>query len=249
MENLENLLKLYENLHSLNKPLADLLTKILPSLSQSNWWNECVVNKLNKQDRNILFRKKISMLDELDIGILLKILINNWQGLSYIDEDKYNAQKIKQAIKVKEIRNFIAHPTEKEVSETDFIAYFECLQKFAEFIGTDIEYSVKILYKNNEIEDDIKKHKLLELIKTKILNPAINSKILDIDIKESLQNTLARLKKKTTSKEIYDFFYDALEARRGKQIYNALKEANLNAFEDIIDEFFNIYWRSEQSRI
>ncbi|MDR0684041.1 MAG: hypothetical protein LBF83_02800, partial [Spirochaetaceae bacterium] len=87
------------------------------------------------------------------------------------------------------------------------------------------------------------KIKLLELITKNVFIPAINCTELDEDIKESVKDTQKRLASKATSKEVYDFFYDALTARRGKQVYSTLKEARLLSFEDITDEFLNIYWQ------
>jgi hypothetical protein len=246
MENVENLLKLYENLHALNKPLADLLNGLLPSLKH-DWWRECVIDRLDEQDIRIINRKGITELYEFDIGILLKILIRNWQDLSNMNRSEFNLRKEKLTRSVRDIRNFTAHPNEMDVSSADYITYFERLKKFAEFIGTDIEYSLELLYQNNEIEDHEKKKKLFNLINERILLPAIECPELNQDIKESIQDTIGRLEKKNTSKEIYDFFYDALDARRGKQVYTALKDSGLNAFEDIIDDFFNIYWSSRKN--
>jgi hypothetical protein len=243
MENVKYLVKLYENLHALNKPLADLLNELLPSLSP-DWWRECVLGKIDDQDVRIVTRRGITELYELDMGILLKILLHNWQDLSNLYKEKFDSRKEKLAKNVREIRNFTAHPSEEDVASANFILYFERLQKFAEFLGTDIEYSVEMLYKDNEKNDYEKRKKLFELINTKILSPALNCPGLIQDIKESVEDTLKRLEKKNTAKELYDFFYDALDARRGKQMYDALRENNLTAFEDITNEFFDIYWRN-----
>jgi hypothetical protein len=242
MDNIKTLLKLYENLHALAKPLAELLSNVLPSLSEDNWWKICVQNKLEERDLRILKKKGVKQLDELDVGLLLKILINNWYELTEKYNERFNTKKKKLTTQVKEIRNFAAHPTEKEISSADFISYFERLKIFAEFIGTNMDYSVEMLYKSHEIEDNTKKRKLFELINAKVFIPAIKCSVLNTDIKESVEDTQKRLNNKTTSNEIYDFFYDALDARRGKQVYFALKDANLLSFEDIINDFCNIYW-------
>jgi hypothetical protein len=243
MENVKNLLTLYENLHALNQPMAKLLNELLPSLSP-DWWRTCVMGKIDEQDVRIITRKGITELYELDMGVLLKILLHNWQDLSNLYNDKFDSRKEKLARNVREIRNFTAHPSEADVASADFIMYFERLQKFAVFIGTDINYAVEMLYKENEKNDREKRNKLFDLLNTKILSPALNCPGLIQDIKESVQDTFKRLGKMNTSKEIYYFYYDALEARRGKQLYDALRENNLNAFEDITNEFFDIYWRN-----
>ncbi|GHV27569.1 hypothetical protein AGMMS4952_09480 [Spirochaetia bacterium] len=243
MENVKNLLKLYENLHALNKPLADLLNELLPSLSP-DWWRICVIGKIDEQDVRIITRRGITELNELDMGVLLKILLHNWQDLSNMYKDRFDSRKEKLARNVREIRNFTAHPSEADVASADFIMYFERLQKFADFIGTDIDNAVEMLYKENEKNDREKRNRLFDLINTKVITPALNCPDLIQDIKESVEDTFKRLDKTNTAKELYNWFYDALDARRGRQVYIALRDNNLTAFEDIINEFFDIYWRN-----
>jgi hypothetical protein len=202
------------------------------------------MEKIDEQDVRIITRKGITELYKLDIGVLLKILLHNWQDLSNLYKDKFDSRKEKLARNVRDIRNFTAHPSEEEVASADFIMYFEKLQKFADFIGTDIGDAVEMLYTENEKNDRERRNKLLDLLNSKIFVPAINCPGLIQDIKDSVEDTFKRLEKKNTSKEIYDFFYDALEARRGKQLYAAFRENNLIAFEDITNEFFDIYWRN-----
>jgi hypothetical protein len=81
MENVKNLLKLYENLHALNKPLADLLNELLSFLSP-DWRRTWVMGKRDEQDVRMITAKGITGLYKLDMGVLLKILIHNWQDLS-----------------------------------------------------------------------------------------------------------------------------------------------------------------------
>jgi hypothetical protein len=202
------------------------------------------MGKIDDQDVRIITRDGITTLYELDIGVLLKILLHNWQDLSILYKGRFDSRKEKLARNVREIRNFTAHPSEAAVASANFILYFEWLQKFADFLGTDIDSAIEMLYKENEKNDHEKRNKLFDLINTKIISPALNCPGLIQDIKDSVQDTFKRLQKKNTSKELYDFFYDALDARRGNQVYVALRENNLTAFEDIITEFFDIYWRN-----
>ena len=55
-----------------------------------------------------------------------------------------------------------------------------------------------------------------DIIQQKVLAPAIACETLDPDIKKSVVDTLDRLRKKSTAREIVDFFNDALDAKRGK---------------------------------
>ncbi|GHV87164.1 hypothetical protein AGMMS50255_4600 [Spirochaetia bacterium] len=262
MENVKNLLKLYENLHALNKPLADLLNELLPSLSPEpsaeacfpkgsfgrgsppDWWRTCVMEKMYEQDAAIITREGVTTLYELDMEFLLKILIRNWQDLSNLYKDKFDSRKKELTMNVRNIRNFTAHPSEAAVASADFIMYFERLQRFAVFIGTNIDEAVELLYKENEKNDNEKRNRLFALLNTKVIEPALNCPGLIQDIKESVRDTLKRLEKTNTAKDIYNWFYDALDSRRGGQVYDALRDNNLTAFEDIIEEFSDIYWRN-----
>jgi len=241
MDNTKNLLKLYEYLYSLYKPFIEYLEKLLPLINKNNWWNICVINKLDENDLKKVNKYNIKELNSLDFSILIKILIRNCDELAIINKN-FNKNNLKLFNKIKDIRNFIAHPNEKNVSTTDYTLYEEYLHKFADFIDTKLEKSVEILNKNN-LNDTNKRLKLIELLNEKVLIPAINCGKLNQDLVESVKDTKSRLEKKVTSNEVYYFFYDALDARRGKQVYNSLKENNLLTFEDVLDDFFNIYWK------
>lgn len=104
-----------------------------------------------------------------------------------------------------------------------------------EWIANDFHVHDIITYNN------YKRDELFDLINEKVLMPAINCDSLNDDIKESVKNTFERLKKKETVKGIFDFFEDALAARRGKQIYEEFKKHKLTAFEDILSEVRKIY--------
>jgi hypothetical protein len=243
MPSRETLASLFENLLALGKPLADMLGRLLPELDPHNWWQSCVVAKADKDDVRIINEKGKTSLDELDIAILLKIMIRNWNGLSALHKHKFTAKKMNLVRSVREIRNKTMHLTVKDIADENFGSDFETLKRFAEFIGTDMDYSVEMFYKAHEQEQDAaRKDRLYDLLDTKIFMPAINSSLLVEDIKESVKDTQERVKNKNTSKEISDFFYDALVARRGKQVYEALKDAGLLSFEDVIDDFFKTYW-------
>lgn len=77
---------------------------------------------------------------------------------------------------------------------------------------------------------------LIFLINEKVLAPALKCSTLSQDIKESVQNTYNRIISKKTADGILDFFDDALNARRGKQIMDELHKNGLKAFEDIYEE-------------
>jgi hypothetical protein len=66
--------------------------------------------------------------------------------------------------------------------------------------------------------------------------PALEHEDLDPDIKKSVKNTLQRLEKKETVKEIMNFFDDARDSKRGEEIVAEFRKHGLKAFEDIVEE-------------
>ena len=70
-------------------------------------------------------------------------------------------------------------------------------------------------------------------IHDEVIDSAIASPELDEKIKASVKNTAERLSKKTSAREIVDFFNDALLANKGKEIYQAFQKIGLKGFEDI----------------
>ena len=132
MHNIKDLLKLYEYLYVLNKPLAVFLDGVLSALSKNNWWAVFVEDALYPHYWENIKRKGITRLDELDVGMLLKILLHNW-GMISKHNKKFNYEKHALTKQVRDIRNFTAHPTETEVP--NFAACFDRLGGLANLSG------------------------------------------------------------------------------------------------------------------
>lgn len=122
----------------------------------------------------------------------------------------------------------------------------KALESYKDVLEPDVYSNLEWIANDFHVHDIItfnnyKRDELFDLINEKVLMPAINCDSLNDDIKESVKNTFERLKKKETVKGIFDFFEDALVARRGKQVYEELKKHKLMAFEDILSEVRKIY--------
>ena len=98
-----------------------------------------------------------------------------------------------------------------------------------EWIATEMHVKEIISYNR------INRKQLLNFIKENVLFPALACKELSQDIKDSVQDTFERLELKNSTKEILDFFEDALIARRGI-IHEEFLKHNLKGFEEIADE-------------
>jgi len=140
--------------------------------------------------------------------------------------------------KIKFVKNIPTFPALEQIKETIQPDVFENLQFLAHGFHTQ------------DILDDMirKRRELLDFLDERVMTPAENSKNIDDDIKESIRNTRDRLESKKTLKEVLDFYFDALEAKRGKQISSAFKSANLKSFEYYEEEIrkrFVLYNPSE----
>ena len=72
--------KINEYLHQATLDLTVWLEKLLPQLSD-NWWEECVVDKLSFNQKQIMQQKNINKLEEFDLAALLRIADRNWYAL------------------------------------------------------------------------------------------------------------------------------------------------------------------------
>ena len=118
------------------------------------------------------------------------------------------------------------HMDHSVYSYNDFYKDRETIRQVAILFGTPID---KLIFDMHNAE----KQKLLKIITEEVLDPALACKELPDSIKASVQNTADRLGKKTSAREIVDFFTDALLANKGKEIYQAFHSCGLKGFEDI----------------
>jgi mRNA-degrading endonuclease RelE of RelBE toxin-antitoxin system len=114
----------------------------------------------------------------------------------------------------------------------------EALQMIKELLP-DVVYSnlelkaYKICVKDIISVYDSYRDDLIDIIMTKVLLPGLEHPGLDQDVKDSIKNTIDRLKSKKSVFSVIDFFYDALMSNDGKYIREKLNENGLLAFEDI----------------
>ena len=79
-------------------------------------------------------------------------------------------------------------------------------------------------------------------IEKKVINPALESGLLDKRTNKSVKETKERLEIQETAEGIIAFFEDALRASGGIKIKDKLHEKHLTAFEDIADDIFKMYY-------
>jgi len=129
------------------------------------------------------------------------------------------------------------------------ITNINSLPEIQKIVPPDIYESLECLASGFHVQDILEdmerqRRELLDFLNEKVLIPAEECKKLDDDMRESIRNTRDRLESKNTLKEILDFYFDALKAKRGKQLSKKFHEVGLKSFEDFEEEIkkkFELY--------
>ena len=69
--------KMNEYLHLATNALSEWLQSYLPRAT-TNWWEECVIDKLSYNQREIARNKGFLSLSDFDLAALLRIADKNW---------------------------------------------------------------------------------------------------------------------------------------------------------------------------
>ncbi len=235
METIRVLQKTYENLYVLSTPIVEFLENHLPVIS-TNWKKEYiddVIEEITKKPN------KVNLYD-LDIYYLISILIKKeiWDTLKALfpEERSFFSKENKKLLKdVRQIRNDISHPSLQKYSFKDYEHWTSLISDCARLFDKDLNTLVNDLHA-------AEKEKILNMVLSKVIEPALNHPGLSDRTRASVENTKDRLFKQNTAEGIIEFFNDALSANRGKTICEKLHECNLLAFEDIADEVLKTYY-------
>jgi hypothetical protein len=224
---------LLEYLNYLNGEFALFLKKILPNPLPDDWWDNTIIKDLDQKGQQRI-KNIIENINNYKIDSLLDVCIYSWPLLSRIynsinDDtfdyyDCFNDENLQLFHRIKKIRNKLSHEIIKNISPNDK----RDINYFSIFIESKKDAD-KILK-----DDEIKKKDIIEIIEKNVLDPPLEIVELNDDIKESLRNTKERIRRKNLAKDVYDFYDDALNAKRGKEIAKELKKFNgLITLEDI----------------
>lgn len=246
MESIRILQNTYEDLYVLAKPIRNFLQERLP-LAFPNSWRRKVDEILEKQDydeeKSYAYKKSQSKLPEfenLDLYHLLKILLDSevWNSLKdiLIDECNFFTNENKNLLQtIKKIRNKISHPSLVVYTIKDYQLWESKIESAAQLFGTNLSELKVELHK-------LERRKLLEMILSKVVNPALSNPNIKDKTKNSIENTKLRLEQQNNAQGIIFFFTDSLNSLRGKEIQKELHQNNLQAFEDIQEEVLNAYY-------
>lgn len=231
MESIRILQNTYENLYVLAKPVRDFLQEKLP-LVQKDWhWlvDDILQKTLHKYDS--------ADFEELDIYYYLKILLYKDVWFVLKKEFHGNWSENKDILhKVLDIRDTISHPSLTIYTKSDYDLWTAQIESAARLFGAELSELKAELY-NSE------KEALLNLILSKVVNPALQNPNLSEKMKESIKNTQERLEQQNSAQGIILFFEDSLNSIRGREIKEEFHKNNLLAFEDIKGKVDDLYFR------
>ena len=223
METIHILQKTYELLYVALIPLLNYLSDRLPAIS-STWKRDCVERVLNERNSRDF--------SELDIYYLILILQdkeNQSRILEMFPQDRLIYEdNSKLFLNIKDLRCDIMHPSFVNYTFEDFVRWTNTIESFIHVFNSEKSLSDYTLdLHQNE------KNRLLNIIKNNVLLPALSSKNLSQEIKNSVQNTMDRLENQQSAEGIILFFTDALRGNRGKEIAKELEKNGLQSFETI----------------
>ena len=114
--------------------LAVFLERVLPQLSD-DWWRETVLNNLSISQKRQVDQRNITTLNGLDTAGLLKVLDQNWYGISsqmgFTREDRNFVKEMQT------VRNRWAHANVEGFPIDDIYRDLDTIQRFAGIIGAD----------------------------------------------------------------------------------------------------------------
>lgn len=128
--------KMNEYLHQATGILVNWLAKMLPRVSE-DWWNECVLDRLNYRQREIAIEKDFKELSDFDLAAVLRIADKNWydmRSFAYLPTNERECIRDMQGV-----RNNWAHCAGTLQGKDAIIHDIEVLIKFFEQRGATAE--------------------------------------------------------------------------------------------------------------
>ena len=124
----ENIIsRMNDYLHKATQALASWLAVMLPK-SGEDWWEECVLSNLSYPQRELIEKKGLSKLEELDLAALLRVANKSWytmRGYAYLPTSEREC--IRDMIGV---RNNWAHVSAELPGKDTIVSDVECLIRF-----------------------------------------------------------------------------------------------------------------------
>ena len=131
---LEQSEKIIDLLNNKVAPLAsDFLNWKLPVVGGDSWWDDCVLNKLTDNQKQVVIERNISELNQLDLTALLRLFNQNWHQLNRITRFPPNSRGC--IFKMMRIRKNLAHHPLRSVHETNSNQELRALRTILQFLN------------------------------------------------------------------------------------------------------------------
>ena len=149
MDNNQIVSKMNTYIHMSSESLSGWLGKMLPKTS-SDWWEECVLDNLSYNQREIALNKSFSKLDDFDLAALLRIADKSWfamRNIAYLPNDERDCVR-----DMMRVRNNWAHVGATLPGKDAILADLTTIQQFLGQLGRGYDVTNEI----GKVIEDIK---------------------------------------------------------------------------------------------
>lgn len=141
--------KMNSFLHTATTVLVEWLGKLLPRTSD-DWWEDCVIDKLSYNQREMAQQRGFDKLEDFDLAALLRIADKSWYSMR---EVAFLPTRERECIRdMMRVRNNWAHCSATLPGKDAIIADLETLHQFFE----QRECDEKIIREVEELEEEVK---------------------------------------------------------------------------------------------
>lgn len=152
MDSMYIVTKVNEYLHVATGSLSDWLMSLLPKATE-HWWDECVMDKLSFNQREMAKNKAFTKLADFDLAALLRIADKNWytmRNFAYLPTSERECVRAMQSV-----RNNWAHCGRALPPKEAIIYDIEIIQQFLEQLSVSKDHITGLLRFKNEVETGI----------------------------------------------------------------------------------------------
>ncbi|MBD5426267.1 MAG: hypothetical protein HDR38_01760 [Treponema sp.] len=243
MESIRMLQDTYERLYAITSALGDFLETEFERVSPLQWRENYVAPFLqSKKKFDAADDKNWRHLHEIDSYYLLELLKKYWDILAERTESTFFTKENRNLFVNRRnknslifIRNEVAHPRYWDYTIEEYNSWTESLKKAAEIFGQSMSELIGELH-------ETEKRKLLDIIRNRVINPALKSDIIPESLLKHIRSTKERLETQNTAAGIMAFFMGAFRSETGKEIYEFFKSHKMESFESIEQDVRNAYY-------
>lgn len=150
-------MNIYNLINEMQSYVVHFLNRYLPEISK-NWWQNCVIDVLEKDIGTFLELSKSSSLNNLDFMAIIKVIDKNWRNISKLKSFPRNSIHYIKEMRI--VRNNWAHEPVVGYNFDIIFRDLDTMERFAKIIQAPSSFIDKIKYYKESMrihEDDVKK--------------------------------------------------------------------------------------------